>query len=113
VPGGIFRKHARKMRHMWPQSGGSVKEEHRRAEERARLRWMRVLGTTLLVVAVLAAGPSASVAQAPPPSDPVGEILDAPAARRAGPAPAHPPSFASRVTGGAGEIVRAMPPAIL
>ena len=53
---------------MWPQSGGSVKEQRDAPRTKARLRWMRVLGTTLLVVAVLAAGPAASVAQLPPPA---------------------------------------------
>ncbi len=37
---------------------------------------MRGLGTTLLIVAALAAGPSASVAQLPPLDDPVGEVIE-------------------------------------
>ena len=64
-------------RDMWPRRGGSVKRQRRGTDDEARLRRMRLLATTALVVMVSLAAPSVGGAQAPPPGgDPVREILD-------------------------------------
>jgi hypothetical protein len=61
---------------MWPRRDDAIKHHDECADEDMRPRRMRVLATSLLVLAALAAAPASSVAQLPPLGDTVDQVVE-------------------------------------